>query len=105
MQATRQMDTPLYHDSPDAFIAKYGEEFSQVPPYMRQRVAYLIDQKVEMQVKDQMDEFKTEVWAELKDQRETSENTIQNYHGEADKHHHEIQRKQYEDVKIQHLKV
>jgi hypothetical protein len=50
---------------------------------MRQRVAYLIDQKVEMQVKDQMDEFKTEVWAELKDQRETSENTIQNYHGEA----------------------
>ena len=58
-----------------------------------------------MQVKDQMDEFKTEVWAELKDQRETSENTIQNYHGEADKHHHEIQRKQYEDVKIQHLKV
>ena len=58
---------PLYHDTPDAFIQKYGQEFSQVPPYMRQRVAYLIDQKVERQVRDQMYEFKTEVWAELKD--------------------------------------
>jgi hypothetical protein len=52
-----------------------------------------------------MDEFKTEVWAELKDQRETSENTISKYHSEADKYHHEIQRKQYEDVKLQHLKI
>jgi hypothetical protein len=34
---------------------------------MRSRVAFLIDQKVERQVKHQMDAFKAEVWEELKD--------------------------------------
>jgi hypothetical protein len=60
----------------DEFLEKYGPEFSSVPPYMRARVAYLIDQKVERQVKKQMDHFKAEVWVELKDQRDTSQAQI-----------------------------
>lgn len=54
-------------ESPDEFIRKYGADFECVPLYMRSRVAFLIDQKVERQVKHQMDAFKAEVWEELKD--------------------------------------
>ena len=71
---------------------------------MRQRVAYLIDQKVERQVRDQMDEFKTEVWTELKDQRETSEAKINEYHTTANESHNKIQRRHYEETKEKHMK-
>jgi hypothetical protein len=69
MQAeTRQSDRD-FEQSQDMFIKKYGIEFQNVPPHLRQRVAYLIDLKVEREVQEQMDEFKTEVWGELNDQR------------------------------------
>ena len=74
MIQTHQSD-PLQEE----FLRKYGSEFGSVPPYMRARVAYLIDQKVEKQVKEQMDEFKQEVWQELQDQREVSQAAITQY--------------------------
>jgi len=36
---------------------------------MRERVAYLIDQKVEKRVKEFMEDFRKEIYQELSDQR------------------------------------
>lgn len=105
MPVTRQSEGLPYHDRPDAFIQKYGEEFAAVPPYMRERVAYLIDQKVEIQVKEQMDDFKSEVWAELKDQRETSQTLITEHQVAIDRKNIEIQRRHFEETKQKQLEI
>lgn len=52
-----------------------------------------------------MDSFKQEVWAELKDQRETSEAAIHSYHKAHYDCQHEIHRKKYEEAKLQHMKM
>lgn len=46
---------------------------------MRERVAYLIDQKVEKRVREFMDEFRREIYQELADQRKQNEEHIQYY--------------------------
>ena len=46
---------------------------------MRERVAYLIDQKVEKRVREFMDEFRKEIYQELNDQRRQNEEHIQYY--------------------------
>lgn len=47
---TRQSEEPDQHSTYTNFIQKYGIEFKSVPPHLRQRVAYLIDLKVENEV-------------------------------------------------------
>ena len=64
----------------DPFIQKYGPEFAHIPIPMRERVAYLIDAKVERQVQYEMNEFRTEVKQELYEQRVESQNLIKHYH-------------------------
>ena len=49
------------------FMQKYGKELEHVPYYMRERVAYLIDQKVEKRVKEHMTTFREEVMQELEE--------------------------------------
>ena len=46
---------------------------------MRERVAYLIDQKVERRVREFMDEFRQEIYAELADQMRQNEELITFY--------------------------
>lgn len=46
---------------------------------MRERVGYLIDQKVERRVREFMDEFRQEIYSELAEQRKQNEEHIQYY--------------------------
>ena len=51
----------------------------KIPSYMRERVAYLIDQKVERRVREFMEEFRQEIYGELAEQRRQNEEHIQYY--------------------------
>ena len=46
---------------------------------MRERVSYLIDQKVERRVREFMDEFRQEIYAELAEQKRQNEEHITYY--------------------------
>ena len=46
---------------------------------MRERVGYLIDQKVERRVREFMDEFRAEIYAELAEQKRQNEEHITYY--------------------------
>ena len=56
-------------DNTEIFSQKYEKELEHVPYYMRERVAFLIDQKVESRVKEHMSAFREEVMRELEEQR------------------------------------
>ena len=60
-------------------VKSYDDELEQIPHYMRERVAYLIDQKVERRVREFMEEFRQEMYAELADQRRQNEEHITFY--------------------------
>lgn len=62
-----------------ASAKKYDEELDKIPHYMRERVAYLIDQKVEKRVREFMEDFRKEIYQELSDQRKQNEEHIQYY--------------------------
>ena len=47
----------------------FEEDLEEIPYYMRDRVAYLINQKVEKRVQAHMAQFREEVMRELEDQR------------------------------------
>ena len=47
----------------------FENELQEIPYYMRERVAQLIEEKVEKRVTKQMGAFKEEVMRELEDQR------------------------------------
>ena len=57
----------------------YDEELEKIPHYMRERVAYLIDQKVERRVREFMEEFRQEIYQELAEQRRQNEEHITYY--------------------------
>lgn len=57
----------------------YDDELEKIPHYMRERVAYLIDQKVERRVREFMDEFRQEIYQELAEQRRQNEEHITYY--------------------------
>jgi hypothetical protein len=63
----------------EQFTQKYSKELEHVPYYMRERVAYLIDQKVEKRVSEHMNTFKDEVMKELEEQRVQNEAHIAHY--------------------------
>jgi len=46
---------------------------------LKERVAYLIDQKVERRVREFMDEFRKEIYVELEEQRRQNEEHITYY--------------------------
>ena len=48
----------------------FEEDLEEIPFYMRERVAYLIQQKVENAVQAHMTQFREEVMGELEDQRQ-----------------------------------
>ena len=54
----------------DIFNGQYDSELEKIPHYMRERVAYLIEQKVEKRVHEHMAVFREEVARELEDQRQ-----------------------------------
>jgi hypothetical protein len=58
---------------------KYEDELDQLPNYMKERVAYLIDQKVEAKVRAFMEEFRQEIYQDLAEQRRQNEEHIQYY--------------------------
>ena len=47
--------------------ALFQEDLEEIPYYMRDRVAYLINQKVEKRVQAHMAQFREEVMRELED--------------------------------------
>ena len=47
----------------------FKDELEEIPFYMRERVAQLIEEKVNQQVKDHMTKFRDEVNREMEDQR------------------------------------
>lgn len=51
----------------DIFSGEYDRELEQIPVYMRERVALLIEQKVEKRVAEHMSVFREEVARELED--------------------------------------
>lgn len=57
----------------------YDDELEKIPHYMRERVAYLIDQKVERRVREFMEEFRQEIYGELAEQRRQNEEHITYY--------------------------
>lgn len=63
----------------EQFSQKYSKELEHVPYYMRERVAYLIDQKVEKRVSEHMNTFREEVMRELDEQRVQNEAHIAHY--------------------------
>ena len=52
------------------------DELEQIPPHLREKVAYMIDTNVEKRVKDYMDQFRTEVYDELEDHRVVTQEQI-----------------------------
>lgn len=63
----------------DIFNGQYDAELEQIPVYMRERVAFLIEQKVEKRVQEHMAVFREEVARELEDQRQQNEQHIAYY--------------------------
>lgn len=57
----------------------YEDDLDKIPAYMRERVAYLIDQKVERRVREFMDEFRQEIYSELAEQKRQNEEHITYY--------------------------
>jgi hypothetical protein len=57
----------------------YEQDMDQIPAYMRERVSYLIDQKVEKRVRDFMEEFRAEIYQELAEQKRQNEEHINYY--------------------------
>ena len=58
---------------------QFNDELQEVPYYMRERVAELIEQKVEARVHRHMTEFRQEVMKELEDQRIQNQMHISHY--------------------------
>ena len=56
-----------------------GDDLDQIPPYMRERGAALIDEKVERRVREFMEQFRQEIYAELAEQRRQNEEHITYY--------------------------
>ena len=86
----------------EVFLQKYGKELENVPYYMRERVAYLIDQKVEKRVKEHMTAFRQEVMAELDEQRVQNEAHIAHYQAAGKEKYFEKQKQMVEDKKREH---
>ena len=63
----------------DIFNGQYDAELEKIPHYMRERVAFLIEQKVEKRVQEHMAVFREEVARELEDQRQQNEHHIAYY--------------------------
>ena len=63
----------------DIFNGQYDAELEKSPHYMRERVAFLIEQKVEKRVQEHMSVFREEVARELEDQRQQNEHHIAYY--------------------------
>jgi DUF438 domain-containing protein len=63
----------------DIFNGQYDAELEKIPHYMRERVAFLIEQKVEKRVHEHMAVFREEVARELEDQRQQNEHHIAYY--------------------------
>ena len=63
----------------DIFNGQYEPELEKIPHYMRERVAFLIEQKVEKRVQEHMAVFREEVARELEDQRQQNEHHIAYY--------------------------
>ena len=54
---------PIKYQKVDPQRSKnYDDELEKIPHYMRERVAYLIDQKVERRVREFMEEFRQEIY-------------------------------------------
>ena len=60
-------------------VKEYDPELEKVPHYMRERVAFLIDQCVNRRTKEYMDEFRRECYQELEDQKKTNHEHIDYY--------------------------
>jgi hypothetical protein len=60
-------------------LKEYDPELEKVPHYMRERVAFLIDQCVNRRTKEYMDEFRRECYQELEDQKKTNSEHIEYY--------------------------
>ena len=69
------MDSKAPADNNDVF----QNELQEIPYYMRERVAALIEEKVESRVQKQMAVFKEEVHRELEDQRMQNQMHIAHY--------------------------
>ena len=59
--------------------APFDDDLQEIPYYMRERVAAIIESKVEQQVRATMDQFKEEVMRELEDQRIQNQMHISHY--------------------------
>ena len=59
--------------------AHFEQDLEEIPYYMRDRVAYLINQKVEKRVQAHMSQFREEVMRELEDQRLQNQSHIAHY--------------------------
>ena len=57
----------------------FEDDLEEIPYYMRDRVAYLINQKVEKRVQAHMAQFREEVMRELEDQRLQNQSHIAHY--------------------------
>ena len=57
----------------------FEDDLEEIPYYMRDRVAYLINQKVEKRVQAHMSQFREEVMRELEDQRLQNQSHIAHY--------------------------
>ena len=78
-QAADKVSMAKQQNVEGASAKKYDEELDKIPHYMRERVAYLIDQKVEKRVREFMEDFRKEIYQELSDQRKQNEEHIQYY--------------------------
>ncbi len=58
---------------------KGKNDLDEIPAYMRERVAYLIDQKVDRKVREFMEEFRQEIYGELAEQKRQNEEHITYY--------------------------
>jgi len=57
----------------------YEEDLEEIPYYLRERVAHLVDQKVEKRVAEYMNTFRDEITRELDDQRIQNQMHISHY--------------------------
>ena len=57
----------------------FEDDLEEIPYYMRDRVAFLINQKVESRVQAHMTQFREEVMRELEDQRLQNQSHIAHY--------------------------
>ena len=71
-------------------LKEYDPELEKVPHYMRERVAFLIDQCVNRRTKEFMDEFRRECYQEIEDQKRTNQEHIDYYTQNAEKKQSEV---------------